>query len=521
MRETSGPCTLSLIRWDNHRLMNLLRSILFLSCLMLTMAGCDPAYRYLFFPPERMEYTLEPDPDLLHLANDTSYSISRDSLSVVYDRKSFKVEVKYLPDFQLNNYEFPDDSRDGEFSANPFTYANWIEPQLGFTPNRFSVFKVSIYNYASAKLNYDPELSFLVSDRGDILAGYGREEKSSRNQSIEGYFRKRKGSSGVEDEIFERRMGIVRQTVLYLGRPIFQGDSREGIVVYDPLHESVERVKLVMNNFMTGYDENNEPSEFANLQFFFRRVPLNKEDFIPPSQVQDTLLAEQSAAAGATVAGSIQGRTFEMHQIRYRVEEEEGASVQQDWNAKPNALNSLATFLRDSLKVRPTNRITPIESPDLLNAKVAFFFCGPSKPLMADIEIQSLANLIRRGGFLFIDNSAFSSNYLYFDQMVAMLQAIGAKVDRTVRVMPVPNDHQIYKVWKRTDTPPRGMDDIENMPEKRNYLQGLFWRDQLVAVVSSKGYSMMWNEQDPENQDQYALGANVVAYALSTLKAQQ
>ncbi|MEX1274554.1 MAG: hypothetical protein WEE20_01380, partial [Bacteroidota bacterium] len=110
--------------------MNLLRVILFLSCLMLLMAGCDPAYRYLFFPPERMEYTLEPDPDLLHLANDTSYSISRDSLSVVYDRKSFKVEVKYLPDFQLNNYEFPDDSRDGEFSANPFTYANWIEPQL-------------------------------------------------------------------------------------------------------------------------------------------------------------------------------------------------------------------------------------------------------------------------------------------------------------------------------------------------------------------------------------------------------
>ncbi len=501
--------------------MNLLRTIIFTSCLVLFMAGCDPAYRYLFFPPERLEYTLKPDPDLLHLANDTSYTISRDSLSVVYDRTSFKVEVKYLPDYQLNNYEFPDDSKDGEFSANPFTYANWTDPQLGFTPNRFSVFKVSIYNYASAKLNYDPELSFLVSDRGDILAGYGREEKSSRNQSIEGYFRKRKGSSGVEDEIFERRMGIVRQTVLYLGRPIFQGDSREGIVVYDPLHESVDRIKLVMNNFMTGYDENNEPSEFVNLQFFFRRVPLNERDFTPPSQIHDTLLVAQNAAEAGTVAGSIQGRTFEMHQIRYRVEEEEGAAVQQDWNAKPNALNALATFLRDSLKVRPNLRTTPIESPDLLNAKVAFIFCGPSKPLMADIEIQSLANLIRRGGFLFIDNSAFTSNYLYFDQMVAMLQNIGSKVDRQVRVMPVPNDHLIYKVWKRTDTPPRGMDDIENMPEKRNYLQGLFWRDQLVAVVSSKGYSMMWDDQDPEHQDQYALGANVIAYALTALRAQQ
>lgn len=483
-------------------------------------AGCDPAYRYMFFPPDRLEYTLEPDPDLLHLANDTSYSISRDSLSVVYDRKTFKVEVKYLSDYQLNNYEFPDDSRDGEFSANPFTFANWVDPQLGFTPNRFSVFKVSIYNYASAKLNYDPELSFLVTDRGDIQAGYGREEKSSRNQSIEGYFRKRKGSSGVEDEIFERRMGIVRQTVLYLGRPIFQGDSREGIVVYDPLHESVERVKLVINDFITGYNENNEPSEFTNLQFFFRRVPLKREDFIPPSQVQDTTVVA-AAGSGATVAGTIQGRTFEMHQIRYRVEEEEGASVQQDWNAKPNAMNGLATFLRDSLKVRPTIRTTPLESPDLLNAKIAFLFCGPSKPMMADIEIQSLANLIRRGGFLVVDNSAFTSNYLYFDQMVAMLQAIGAKVDRQVRVMPVPNDHLIYKAWKRTDTPPRGMDDIESMPDRRNFLQGLFWRDQLVAVVSSKGYSMMWHEQDPALQDQFTLGANIVAYALSALQARQ
>jgi hypothetical protein len=488
--------------------------------LIVLLSGCDKAYRYVFFPPERIEYTLMPDPELLALANDTSYYISRDSLSVVYDKKSFKVEVKYLSDYQLNTYEFPEDSKDGEFSANPFTYANWVDPQLGYTPNRFSVFKVSIYNYASSKLNFDPELSFLVTDRGDILPGYGREEKSSRNQSIESYFRKRKGSSGVEDEIFERRMGIVRQTVLYLGRPIFQGDSREGIVVYDPLHESVEKVKLVMNNFITGYDENNEPSEFLNLQFYFRRVPLNTATFTPPVVAVDTGTVAPTETGVATIAASLQGRTFEMHQIRYRVEEEEGAAVQQDWNAKPNALSRLARFVSDSLKMRPILRITPAESPDLLNAKVAFILCGPSKPLIADIEVQSLANLIKRGGFLFIDNSAFSSNYLYFDQMVALLQNIGSRLDRQVRVTTIPNDHQIYKAWKRTSTPPRGMDDIENMPDRRNYLQGLFWRDQLVALVSSKGYSMMWDRNDRSDVDPFILGANVIAYAVSTLRAQ-
>jgi len=496
--------------------------LLIIFALLIITGGCDKAYRYVFFPPERMEYTLEPDPELIHLAGDTSYSIGRDSVSIVYDRKTFKVEIKYLSDYQLNNFEFPDDSKDGEFSANPFTFANWVDPQTGHSPNRFSVFKVSIFNYASSKLNFDPELSFLVTDRGDLFPGYGREEKSSRNQSIEGYFRKRKGSSGVEDEIFERRMGIVRQTVLYLGRPIFQGDSREGIIVFDPMDESVEKTKLVMKNFIVGYDENNEPSEFVDLQFYFRRTLLRRDLFQAATPASDTISTAGNVAEGGTVAGAMRGAAFELHQVRYRIEEEEGAAVQQDWNAKPNALPSLTGFLRDSLKVRPMVRVSPADSPDLQNAKVAFLLVGPSKPIFADIEVQALANVIKRGGFLFIDNSAFSSNYQYFDYMVAFLQNVGTKLDRQVRVMPVPNDHVIYKTWKRLGGPPRGMDEIENLPDKRNYLQGLFWRDLLVAVVSSKGYSMMWNRQDPaDDLDPYYLGANVVVYAVSTLKPQQ
>lgn len=262
--------------------------------LFLFFSGCDPTYRYVFYPPERTEYTLVPDPELMLLANDTSYSISNDSLSIIFNRKTFKIEVKYLSDYQLNNFDFPDDSKDGLYSANPFTYGNWVDPEFGYTPNRFTVFKVSIYNYTMSKINFDPERSFLVTDRGDIFPGYGREEKSSKNESLESYFRKRKGSSGVDDEIFERRMGIIRTTVLYLGKPIYQGDSREGLVAYDPLDESVQQVKLVLNNFIIGYDENNEPSEFLNLQFYFRRKPLVKEQFGPIAVRFDTTADRKS-----------------------------------------------------------------------------------------------------------------------------------------------------------------------------------------------------------------------------------
>ncbi|MEK6755898.1 MAG: DUF4159 domain-containing protein [Bacteroidota bacterium] len=484
------------------------------------VSGCDPAYRYMFFPPERTEYTLAPDPNLLFSTSDTSYYVTRDSLSVVFDRKTFKVEIKYFSDYQLNTLEFPDDSRDAEFSANPFTFANWIDPQLGYAPNRFTVFKISIFNYASSKLNFDPELSFLVTDRGDVLSGYGREEKSSRNQSIEGYFRTRKGSSGVDDEVFERRMGIVRQTVLYLGRPIFQGDSREGIVVYDALDESIDKVKLVMKGFITAYNENNEPSEFLDLQFYFKRVPLQKDRFQPVAAAHDTAATATGTGDASSVASTLRNAAFELHQIRFRVEEEEGAAVQQDWNVKPNALTSLIGFLKDSLKVRPVLKVSPADSPELLNAKVGFLFAGPSKPIFADVEVQALANMIKRGGFLFIDNSAFTSNYQYYDFMIALLQNVGSKLDRQVRVVPIPNDHAIYKVWRRLSGPPQGMDDIENMPDKRNYIQGLFWRDQLVAAISSKGYSMMWNQRDPSRLDQFILGANLVTYSVSTLRPQ-
>jgi hypothetical protein len=501
-----------------------LRRSLLTTCLIgfLTLAGgCDRAYHYMFYPPERIEYTLAPDPSLMYLANDTCYSLSQDSSSIVYDRKSFKIEVKPLSDYQLNTFEFPDDSKEGALSANPFTFANWVDPQLGYTPTRFSVFKISIYNYTASKLNFDPESSFLVTDRGDILAGYGREEKSSRNQSIESYFKRRKGSSGVDNDVFERRMGIVRQTVLYLGRPIYQGDSREGLVVYDPLDESVDKVKLVLKNFITAYDENNEPSGFLDLEFFFKRVPLMKESLNRALAARaDSSKKATPSSQTANAGTNVRDAAFEIHQIRFRLEGRGTEAEEQDWNARPNALPALVSFLKDSLKVRPTLKVSPADSPELLNAKLMFMFVGPSKPTFIDAEVIAMANSIRRGGFLFIDNSVFTTNFQYYDQMVALIQNIGSRLGDQVRVMPVPNDNEIYKIWGRLSGPPVGQDDIENMPDKRNYLEGLFWKDKLVAVVSSKGYSIIWDQRDPASFQQFVLGANIAVYALTSLKGQ-
>ncbi|OGU67436.1 MAG: hypothetical protein A3C56_01465 [Ignavibacteria bacterium RIFCSPHIGHO2_02_FULL_56_12] len=479
-------------------------SVRVLSFALLAFAGgCDDAFKYLFYPPESVEYALIPDVDLLMAAKDSSYSLSRDSLAVVYNRGTWKIEVKYMPDFQLNNVEFPEESQDGESSSNPFTFANWIDPQTGITPNRFSVFKISIFNYSASKLNFDPERSFLVTDRGDLLSGYGREEKTSKNQSLEGYFKRRKGASGVEDEIFERRMGIIRTTVLYLGRPIYAGDNREGFVIYDPLPESVEKVKLVFREFILGYDENNEPSQFTDLTFYFERTALSKQ----------AIVGLKPRADSAVATGSF--REIEIHQLRYRPPEGEEVAVgTEEWNVQPNALPVFAEFLEDSLRIRATIKQVSGESSDLQSASVVFLLAGPTDPIFTENEISGIANAIKGGALLVLDNSAFATQYQYPQRAEQLLEVIGSKLG-DIKITALSPDNPIYRSWKKLDKIPEGMDDRENMPNRRDYLTGLMWRNRVVAVMSTKGYSMMWGRRNEPNTEQFILGANFVTYAIS------
>jgi len=146
----------------------------------LSFIGCDSVYKYIFLPPERVEYTLVPDKEAMIALQDSNYYISKNEQAVGYDARSWKIEIRYMPDYQLNTFEFPEESKAGVYSGNPYTYGNWIDPSLGYTPRRFSVFKITIYNYTSSKLNFDPELTLLQTDRGDNFNAYAREQKKCK-----------------------------------------------------------------------------------------------------------------------------------------------------------------------------------------------------------------------------------------------------------------------------------------------------------------------------------------------------
>jgi hypothetical protein len=198
------------------------------------------------------------------------YTLEEDGV-MVFKRQGMKVTVRSITDEELNAM-YPEHSQNGTASTNPYTYADWVDPELGYTPNRFTVFRVTVHNYALPKINLNPIEAVLVSDRGDQLKAYLREAGESENSpSMEDYYRERMGRTGVEEYRFVERMGMVRQT-LYVNGKAFKGDVKEGFLVFDPLDPRVKKVDLVLKNFVLAYDANDWPAEQVDLTFPFERT---------------------------------------------------------------------------------------------------------------------------------------------------------------------------------------------------------------------------------------------------------
>jgi hypothetical protein len=463
-------------------------------------------------PPERSEYMFVPDSESLKYMNDTTYRLSKDSLTVIMDRKDFKIELKYMTDFQLNSFEFPEDSRAGWFSKNPYTYGDWIDPIKGYTPNRFSIFKITIYNYSGSKLNFDPEEALVETDRGDKLNTYAREKKAAKYQSMEEYYLKRKGASGIDDEVFESRMGIVRRTMIYLGKPIYAGDFREGFVVFDPIDESVDRLKVSLRNFILGYNETNEPDDFANYTFYFKRVRFD------PVRITGRTALDTAFVAIPTVKDTSDvKRDINITQIQYTsTETREGGSIEA-WNPMPEAVPEFIKHLQSQTRMKANfNRIT-VDAPNLLVSDFVVFIGGFGKPDISSVMVSNLAELLSKGGFLFIDNAHVSKTWPYYSSMLEMLNLISNRISVKTEIKRIALDHQIFNTkFKFTDLP-KGLDDFNTQLARSDYLDGLFINGKLSAVLSNKGYIAQWIALENKT-DALNFGVNLVQYALSREK---
>jgi len=220
------------------------------------------------YPPE-IRYSSYLMPNVS--GNDPAYSIDKDSGAVIYDLGGSSIEIKYMLDAELNAI-FPEESSQGLYSTNPYTYGNWIDSDLGYIPNRFTVFSVSIINRSFAKMKLDPVETVLVTDLGEIFHSYTVSIAAALyGNSFENYYKSILGQSGNEYYRYEMRLGMVRGKNYGLDEMIFRGDSYTGLIAFEPLKPEVKRARLTLNDVVYRFDAFNRPADVVDVAFNFDR----------------------------------------------------------------------------------------------------------------------------------------------------------------------------------------------------------------------------------------------------------
>ena len=234
--------------------------------LLAALAGCGtPEFIYRVLPP-LYDYNSYLVP--LELSGDDAEHVVNPDSSITFDREGLRVTIRALGDKELNQL-YPDVSSQDRFSANPFTYGNWRDPKLGYTPNRFTVFEVTVFNPVEPKVEMPPEEARLRTDLGEEFIFYSVNREESRN-SFEDYFTYVRGAGGNEQYRFDQRMGIVRERLYRPDHQIFRGQDYSGYLVFGPLTERVESVELHLRKFALEFDEANNTSRSIDIVFHFR-----------------------------------------------------------------------------------------------------------------------------------------------------------------------------------------------------------------------------------------------------------
>ncbi|MBT4485480.1 MAG: hypothetical protein HOC71_17575 [Candidatus Latescibacteria bacterium] len=199
-------------------------------------------------------------------SDDQAYSFDEETNTIMYDIGESTIAVRYMKEAELNAL-FPEESLLGEYSTNPYSYGNWTDPNLGYIPNRFTVFEVSIINRDFAKMKIDPSEAILMTDLGETYHSYTTSIPAAKyGNSFENYYKTIRGQSGNEFYRYEMRLGMVRGKNYGLDEMIFRGDSYSGLVTFDPLRPEVNRVRLSFD-VVYRFDAFNRPSDTMPISF--------------------------------------------------------------------------------------------------------------------------------------------------------------------------------------------------------------------------------------------------------------
>ena len=199
------------------------------------------------------------------------YSIDEETGAFIFDIGGSAVQVISMTEQALNAL-FPTESAQGMYSTNPYTYGNWVDPNLGYIPIRFTTFQVSLLNRNFAKMKIDPVEAVLLTDQGELFHSYTFSVAAAKyGNSFEDYYRTRRGMSGNDYYRYEMELGMVRGKNFGLDEVIFRGDSYTALITFDPLRDDVQRIQLQINDIIYRFDAFNRPVDVTTANFTYNR----------------------------------------------------------------------------------------------------------------------------------------------------------------------------------------------------------------------------------------------------------
>jgi len=186
-----------------------------------------------------------------------------DDGTVTYVLGRLEVALRPMTDEELDR-QFASASKGGRKSTNPYTFGDWRPRGGGRRPNRFTVFRLKVKNYAYPKMKVDA-----LNMR--ILSENGREYFPLTLSDLkEYYYPFVVGYAGNAYVRFEERKDLLQRT-LYSGGIIFSGQEQEGYVVFPKLHDDVREIMVKLQDIALRFDSWNRPVETLDLEFRFQR----------------------------------------------------------------------------------------------------------------------------------------------------------------------------------------------------------------------------------------------------------
>jgi predicted small lipoprotein YifL len=223
-----------------------MRTLSFLAALLL-LAGCG---RY--FPAP-----LRPTPDQA-----ARMSVNDDG-SVTYTQDRLELILQPMTDAQLNR-QFAAESAQGAGSTNPYTFGNWEPMGSDYTPQRFTVFLLTVRNYQFPKVLLDPV-------KARMETANNRQYQAMSYAQLDEYFRAYwQGRTGQGRERFESRTDLLRRT-LFPRDLVFSGQETHGYIVFPALHDDVTQIKVSIPDIVVRFDYAGQPMESIDIDFAFAR----------------------------------------------------------------------------------------------------------------------------------------------------------------------------------------------------------------------------------------------------------